>query len=90
MKERTKTIINKQKQKLKTHHHSPLYLPNRSTRKFDRRKLAKAAIDSVASSTNDAVTFSGGTMFPTQQSEPKEEIENVGFGSEKGKKLQKR
>jgi hypothetical protein len=46
-------------------------------RKFNRGKLAKAAKDSVESLTNEAVPFSGGTMFSTRQSEPKEEIENV-------------
>ncbi len=59
----------------------------RKPRKFDRGKLEKAARDSVASLTNGTVTFSGGTMDPKQQNEPKEEIENVWFGSEKGKKF---
>ncbi len=54
-------------------------------RKFDHGELAKAARDSVAFLTNEAVTFSGGTMFPTRESEPKEEIEHVWFDSKKGK-----
>ncbi len=80
---------NNKQTKTKAQNSSPLSsLPPKSfhkPRKFDRGKLAKAARDSVAFLTNEAVTFSGGTMFPTRKSEPKEEIENVWFGSEKGK-----
>ncbi len=80
---------NNKQTKTKAQNPSPLSsLPPKSfhkPRKFDRGKLAKAARDSVASLTNEAVIFSGSTMFPSQQSEPKEEIENVWFGSEKGK-----
>jgi hypothetical protein len=80
---------NNKQTKTKAQNSSPLSsLPPKSfhkPRKFDRGKLAKAAGDSVVSLTNNAVTFSEGAMNPTQESEPKEDIENAWFGAEKGK-----
>ncbi len=77
--------------KMQAQHSSPpCSLPPkefRKPRKFDRGNLAKTARDSVASLTNGAVTFSGGTMGPKQQKEPEERIENIWSGSEKGKKF---
>jgi hypothetical protein len=84
---------NNKQTKTKAQNSSPLpSLPPKSfhkPRKFDRGKLAEAARDSVASRTNEAVSSSEGTMFPTRESEPKEDIENARFGR-KREKLQGR
>ena len=78
--EGAKKNINKQT-KTKALNSSPLpSLPPKSfhkPRKFNREKLAESVKESVASRTNDAVSSSEGTMFPTRESEPKEDVENA-------------
>ena len=81
---------NKTKQTEAQHSSPPCSLPPkafRKPRKVDREKLAKAAGDIVTYLSNNTVTFFEGTMDPKQQSEPKERIENVWFGEEKGKEF---
>ena len=68
---------------------TPCSLPPKAfnkPRKFDRGKLAKSAMDSVASLTNGTVTFSGATM-ESKQSIWTDETGKIAF-TEKGKKFE--
>ncbi len=85
---------NDKQTKTKAQNSSPLpSLPPstfRKPRKSDREKLTETARDGVAFRMNEAVSSSGGTMFPTQENQPKEDIENAWVGAENKKKLQGR